>query len=266
MLVLEPDLDLSETKQQTPRGVRNVIVLITFTVTDVHLLQIALRLLESPVVTITVVVPRDMDSLASQELNYLLHELIDRRHPQLAINILGFDRYFRECSTNVYDLIMVSYVEPTADELLHHRSLRSLSRERTRTGTLSAFVTEAFTPSGPDLYSFRRALGVSERILSCDVQHPELGKLSERLYKAKLASYIMVMHPPREPALARGMSVISEEEFYSPKSDLHNQIQSSTFEVSTLELPESSTRRLHGELPQRVRAQTANDEESSREV
>ena len=271
VLVLEPDLDLSETKQQTPRGVRNVIVLITFTVTDVHLLQIALRLLESPVVTITVVVPRDMDSLASQELNYLLNELIERRHPQLAINILGFDRnsldgYFRECSTNVYDLIMVSYVEPTADELLHHRSLRSLSRERTRTGTLSAFVTEAFTPSGPDLYSFRRALGVSERILSCDVQHPELGKLSERLYKARLASYIMVMHPPREPALARGMSVISEEEFYSPKSDLHNQIQSSAFDVSTLELPESLTRRLHGEPPQRVRAQTANDEESSREV
>ena len=215
VLLLQPELDPSDSKQKAPLGLRNVVVLITFSVTDVPLLQLALRLLESPGINVTVIVPRDMEALASRELRFLISELIERKHPQLAVNVLGFahtslEGYFRECSSNVYDLIMLSYIEPTVDDMLHRRSMRSMSRERSRTGTLSAFVAEAFSHSGPDLYTFRRGLGVSERILSCDVEHPELGRLPERLYKLKLANLIMVMHAPRDPAAVRGMSVISE--------------------------------------------------------
>jgi hypothetical protein len=276
VLVIEPGVEGQTQKEKhSPHILRSVIVLITFSATDVALLQMALKLLESKRVSVTVIVPGDIDDgHCSGQLRFIIEELSRLTLPNLAVNLLGFSHtslegYYRECSSNVYDMIMVSFSEPSVgDSHSEHRQSVSpqsrLERSRSRAGTLSAMV-EALVPLGPDLMTFRKNLGVPERILNCGAEHPEFGVLVERLYATKLANYILLVHPPRDPGLLRKMSVVSEDDTPPPVKDTRANMspsaaivlevggdtkdQSTVVSVEDEDTTDDSQRRSHSPLP-----------------
>ena len=104
---------------------RSVLVLVSFASTDLSVLQLAKRLVESRAVGVTIVVPDGLADLCPLALRDAIEEmqyLSDRsRNPQalpnIAVNVLGFkpssrDGYLRECMSNAYDVIITSFCEP----------------------------------------------------------------------------------------------------------------------------------------------------------
>lgn len=237
-------IDLSEAPAQPSalpaRCLRDVIVLVTLSATDAALLQIAKKLLESRGVNVTVIVPGDYEDCCPPLVRGILEDLeaLLPSHANLAINFLGFDHtslegFYRECSSNVYDLILVSYIEPAEERLERLSSSptatidaprqNSVIRGRARTGTLS-MVVDVLAPSGPDDVTFRRSLGVPENIVNSGLQHPEFGLLVDKLFSARLANCILVLHPPRDPSSwnpKRKMSIVSDTEGPSTPKGRH---------------------------------------------
>jgi hypothetical protein len=211
-------VDISEEekdgKDVRAQSVRSVIVLVRFEPTDVLLLQLAAKLLGSRGVSVTVVVPAVVPPSCSALLRDLIGNLETYEHDSLVVKRTEFmhtslDGYFSECSRDVFDLILVSFTDPAGDlggisPVPSQNDPRD--RSRSRAGTLSAMV-EVLTSAEPDLFDFRRSLGIPESIISSGAEHPELGLLVERLRTARLAQYILVLHPTRDPSFPRRESV-----------------------------------------------------------